>query len=165
MSVGRAGRGPSGRRTKLAASATEPPTPKSRGLLIAMPRTILLLVGAATLALGLHMTGLQTTARAGHPHHWYTHYDRAAHWANSTQRWHHVYSHTQFGQPIALIVPPTANMHTNYSWGVARTRMSPTNHQFARPVPAPGGGGMWYPAPAWPSDTAQLGIYHVRGPW
>ncbi|MFO0914348.1 MAG: hypothetical protein U0795_15415 [Pirellulales bacterium] len=125
-----------------------------------MSRCVLMIASAAVVVLGL-----SAVASAGHPAHWYTYYDRGAYWASNNRPWHHVYSHTMYGQPMALIVPPTANMQTNYSWGVGRTRMSPVLHQFARPVPVPGTVGPYNPTPAWPSDTNQFGVYSVRAPW
>jgi hypothetical protein len=107
---------------------------------------------------------------AVHPHerpHYRTHADRGAGWYNANVPWHGPFAHPQWGQPMALVVPPTADMQTNFSWGVARTRMTPLYHQFARPYPGEAGtpGAGWTPVPIWPSDTAQLGIYPVRGPW
>jgi hypothetical protein len=101
----------------------------------------------------------------GHGHHWYQDYDRGARWFNANIPWHAPYAHATWRHPVALIVPPTANMQTNYSWGVARTRMTPIYHQFARPFVPPGAGGVASPAPNWPSDTNQVGVYYIRGPW
>ena len=92
------------------------------------------------------------------------HNDRAARWYNATRSWHRPYAHAAWGRPVALIVPPTVNMQTEYSWGVGRTRMAPINHQFARPYALPMTGPV-RPAPVWPSDTQQMGFYSVRGPW
>ncbi len=89
-----------------------------------------------------------------------------AKWRAARTPWHCNYYHAAWGQPVALVVPPTAEMQTNWSWGVSGTRITPNYHQFARPYP-----GDWYPGPAfqptpaWPSDTAQFGVYYVRGPW
>jgi hypothetical protein len=91
-----------------------------------------------------------------------------------TQSWHGGYSHTGWGAPVALIVPPTARMQTRMGWGVSQTMMSPIYHQFERPYPsAPSAGGMAMPGPSlplqptprWPSHTDQFGVYYVRGPW
>lgn len=83
-----------------------------------------------------------------------------------TYRWHHNYYHTQWGEPVALVVPPTAEHQTRYSWGVPSTRVTRIDHQFQRPYPGPyGGGNVFQPTPYWPSDTRQFGIYPVRGPW
>ena len=51
---------------------------------------------------------------------------------NANRSWHGAYSNVQWGHPVALIVPPTATMQTEYSWGVGRTQMRPIQHQFAR---------------------------------
>lgn len=80
--------------------------------------------------------------------------------------WNRNYAHTDYGQPVALVVPPTANLQTNYGWGVASSRISRIEHQFQRNFPGFGMfGGPFRPTPVWPSDTNQFGVYHVRGPW
>ena len=80
--------------------------------------------------------------------------------------WNRNYAHTEYGQPLALVVPPTANMQTNYGWGVASSRISRIDHQFQRNYPGEGSfGGPFRPTPIWPSDTSQFGVYYVRGPW
>lgn len=95
-----------------------------------------------------------------------THMDRAARWYRPNVQWHGPHFHPGWGSPMALLVPPTANMQTNYSWGVARTRVTPLYHQFGRQYISIGGGGKdLSPSPVWPSDTTQFGIYSVRGPW
>lgn len=87
---------------------------------------------------------------------------RRAQWYN----WNRNYAYTDYGQPTALVVPPTANMQTNWGWGVASSRISRIDHQFQRNY-AGGGpfGGRARPTPVWPSDTSQWGVYYVRGPW
>jgi hypothetical protein len=85
-----------------------------------------------------------------------------ARWYN----WNRNYAHTEYGQPVALVVPPTANLQTNYGWGVASSRLSRIEHQFQRNFPGYGTfGGPFRPTPVWPSDTTQFGVYYVRGPW
>jgi hypothetical protein len=80
--------------------------------------------------------------------------------------WNRNYAHTEYGQPVALVVPPTANLQTNYGWGVASSRLSRIEHQFQRNYPGYGiFGGPFRPTPVWPSDTTQFGVYYVRGPW
>ncbi len=104
---------------------------------------------------------------------------KAAKWSHNTpygrhaQRraqhiaWHGDYYHVAWGRPMALVVPPTAGMSTDWHWGVSGTRITPSYHQFARPWP--GGyyssGPGFQPTPRWPSDTNQFGVYYVRGPW
>jgi hypothetical protein len=85
--------------------------------------------------------------------------------------WHGNYYYTQWGAPVALVIPPTAEMHADYSWGVPSVRVSQNVHQFHRGIPTgpggtPYGGGYGFlPTPQYPSDTNQFGVYYVRGPW
>ena len=97
-----------------------------------------------------------------------THHGHNARWRASLRPWHGRNYNVQYGQPIALVVPPTAELTTDYSWGVTSSRMTRIDHQFQRPWPngfwSPYGYG-FMPAAAWPSDTRQFGTYYVRGPW
>ena len=83
--------------------------------------------------------------------------------------WHSAWYDPAEGRPIALVVPPTAEFMTQYSWGVPSSRVMPLYHQFRRPYPGPGatagGGGGFLPTPNQPSDTVQFGVNAVRGPW
>jgi hypothetical protein len=88
--------------------------------------------------------------------------------------WHANYYHTEWGQPLALVVPPTVRMTNSWSWGVAQSEMRPLYHQFQRNYPGEmvggaglmsAGGGGFYPTPIWPSHTDQFGVYYIRGPW
>jgi hypothetical protein len=82
--------------------------------------------------------------------------------------WHGPYAYTQWGTPVALVVPPNSKMHTSWSWGVSQSEMIPIYHQFHRDYPgglALGGGAQINPTPYWPSHTDQFGVYPVRGPW
>ncbi len=80
--------------------------------------------------------------------------------------WNRNYAHTEYGQPVALVVPPTAQLQTNWGWGVASSRISRIDHQFQRNYPGNAMfGGPFRPTPVWPSDTTQFGVYPVRGPW
>jgi len=83
-----------------------------------------------------------------------------------TYPWHGAYYHVAWGGPVALVVPPTAEVTTDWGWGVSNARMTTIRHQFTLPWPGPYGGGPGFlPTPAWPSDTRQFGVYYVRGPW
>jgi hypothetical protein len=91
-----------------------------------------------------------------------------------TQSWHAGYSHTGWGAPVALVVPPTARMQTRMGWGVSQSTMTPIYHQFERPYPGamtadgtamPGPSLPLQPTPRWPSHTDQFGVYYVRSPW
>ena len=92
------------------------------------------------------------------------HADRGGYWHNANHSWHGSQQHVQYGRPLALIVPPTANLQTNYAWGVARTTMTPIHFQFGRPV-AHRHPGNTVPTPRWPSSTRDMGVYYSRGPW
>jgi hypothetical protein len=82
--------------------------------------------------------------------------------------WHSGWYSPSEGRPIALVVPPTAEFQSQYSWGVPSSRVMPLYHQFRRPYPGPGavpGGSPFRPTPNIPSDTVQFGVNAVRGPW
>lgn len=80
--------------------------------------------------------------------------------------WNRNYAYTDYGQPTALVVPPTAQLQTNWGWGVGSSRISRIDHQFQRNYPGGGPfGGPFRPTPVWPSDTTQFGVYPVRAPW
>jgi len=98
--------------------------------------------------------------------------DRIAYNQASGYSWHGNYKYTQWGVPVALVVPPTAEWHAEWGWGVSENRVYRLNHQFQREYPGETGvvvdgygGGMFKPTPIWPSDTTQFGVYPVRGPW
>ena len=102
------------------------------------------------------------TASAGWPG---SHQAWAA-WRGQSLPWHNSYYHAAYGEPIALVVPPTAEYQSQYGWGVGATRVTPIYHQFGRAYPGVSGAyGYFYPTPAWPSDTNQFGVYYIRGPW
>src|SRR6185436_9886258 len=62
--------------------------------------------------------------------------------------WNRNYAYTDFGAPTALVVPPTAQLQTNYGWGVASSRISRIDHQFQRNYPGNGTfGGPFRPTP------------------
>jgi hypothetical protein len=81
--------------------------------------------------------------------------------------WNKNYANTTYGQPVSLVVPPTANLQTNYGWGVSSSRLERVDHQFMRNYPGDGsfGSGGYHTTPIWPSDTTQFGVYSVRAPW
>lgn len=113
-----------------------------------------------TLLLALAMTaGAAALAEAAQPHMWPL---RRA----QTYNWHQNYAHTQYGQPVALVVPPTVNLRTEWGWGVGSSRVYHADHQFGRNYGGPGPhGGPFRHTPVWPQDTSQFGVYSVRGPW
>lgn len=80
--------------------------------------------------------------------------------------WHANYAHAEYGRPVALVVPPTANLQTSWSWGAPSASLSRIDHQFGRNYPGPGPfGGSFNKTPQWPSSTQQFGVYYARGPW
>jgi hypothetical protein len=88
-------------------------------------------------------------------------------WAQKSaagQAWHGQYYYLPYGQPTALVVPPTSMMQQNYSWGVSQNTMTPIHHQFGAAA-VPSAGGAFLATPRWPSNTNQFGIYPVRAPW
>lgn len=112
-----------------------------------------------SLLLAVALLTVATLAEAGGPEMWPLY--RAQNY-----NWHANYAHHQYGQPVALVVPPTANLQMNYGWGVGSSRLSRLDHQFGRNYPGPGPhGGPFQPQPVWPQDTTQFGVYHVRAPW
>ena len=83
------------------------------------------------------------------------------------QPWHGSHSYAHTGQPLALVVPPTAHMRQTYAWGVSQNTNHPIYHQYRRSASFPGAAypGQFAPTPNWPSHTDQFGVYYVRGPW
>ena len=82
--------------------------------------------------------------------------------------WHGDYKNWRWGEPTALVVPPTASYQTSYAWGVGQVRSTPIHHQFGRNgagMIGGGGGGAFSPTPYLPSSTEQFGLYPVRAPW
>ena len=49
--------------------------------------------------------------------------------------WSGAYADPTFGAPVALVVPPTAELQTHYGWGVGNTRITPNCPQFNRIYP------------------------------
>lgn len=99
--------------------------------------------------------------RAGHVHAW-----------NQSQAnahsWHGGYNTWRFGQPTAVVVPPTASYQSSYAWGVGQTRSTPIHHQFGRGAGSFGGGSFgsgFQNAPYFPRNTNQFGYYPVRASW
>ena len=81
--------------------------------------------------------------------------------------WHGPYHHPQAGRPIPLVVPPTAGMHTEYSWGVTMNEMRPIYHQYSRGVSGrTTERGVHTRPPAYrPASTRHSGVYYLRVPW
>jgi hypothetical protein len=104
-------------------------------------------------------------------HHWLHHdvIEKRYFLRSQGKSWHSRWYDPSVGRPMALVVPPTAEFTSEYSWGVPSSRVMPIYHQYRRPYPGagavPGSGGAMYPTPNQPSDTVQFGVHPVRGPW
>lgn len=124
-----------------------------------MKRFLTLTVAAAMLA----AWGWTNVATAGQG----TLKSRVAYRQSQTYPWHGGYYDAAWGTPVAVLVPPTAESQTHWSWGVGGTRVTPIQHQFQRNYPGPAGfgRGAFQPTPPWPSSTDQFGDYYIRGPW
>jgi hypothetical protein len=124
----------------------------------------------SALAIAALLAGNVPTVDAGGWHYGYCarcRADRVALYYAGAQPWHGEYYHTNYGVPIALVVPPTANSQVDWGWGVTQSESRPIYHQFLRPYPGDFAGGEmgFLPTPQWPSHTRQFGVYSVRGPW
>lgn len=118
---------------------------------------------AALLCLGW---SCQTVAGAGWGQYGSVRGRVAARQAAATS-WHGHHYKPEWGMPLALVVPPTATSQTHWGWGVGNTRVTPIYHQYQRGWTGLGAYDqrMYRPVPPWPSDTDQMGVYYIRGPW
>ncbi len=114
----------------------------------------------SVLAVVVTATGLQQVACAGV-------FGRRQSEKQANPTWHGGYYEAGWGMPLALVVPPKAEMQSHYGWGVGSTRVTPIQHQYEPGYPMPGQyqRGWFQPAPHWPTSTDQLGVYYIRGPW
>lgn len=122
-------------------------------------RTTLLVAVAATLILATVSEAFAGGSRAAQKRYTLRSQGRS---------WHSGWYDPSVGRPMALVVPPTAEFMSQYSWGVPSTRVTPLYHQFGRPYPGAGavpGSAPLLPTPPIPSDTVQFGVSGVRGPW
>src|SRR5262245_59458452 len=55
----------------------------------------------------------------------------------ASEPWYGNYYHVMWGEPVALVVPPTAELQTHWNWGVAQTAITPIWHQYTRAYPGP----------------------------
>lgn len=123
-----------------------------------------ILIALVVLAATQSLPGARSTADAadfyGMTHVWNRNFAQ-------DRPWHGNYYYAPYGQPTALVVPPTVSMRQTYGWGVSQNLMHPVYHQFGRNASYPGaaGPGQFLPTPNWPSHTDQFGVYSVRGPW
>jgi hypothetical protein len=128
-----------------------------------MKRTLLFIVGALSLAL---LSEREAAAQYPYSEPYVTAPQQATNVAQGLP-WHNKYYHQAYGEPYALVVPPTAEYQTHYGWGVGGMRNTPIFHQYGKAYPGSGGFGGYrfrHP-PYWPSDTNEFGVYYVRGPW
>ena len=125
-----------------------------------MKRYILFVLAVVAMATSVSVPSAQATDPYAYTQRWS---NRVA----AQRPWHGNYYYLPYGQPTALVVPPTAHMRQTLSWGVSQNLMYPLNHQFGRNASSPGGlaPGSFQAAPYWPSHTDQFGVYYVRGPW
>lgn len=80
--------------------------------------------------------------------------------------WHANYSHSAYGQPVALVVPPTAQLQTSWNWGAPSSHVRRIDHQFGRDHRHQGSFvSRFRSTPPQPNSTDQFGVYYVRGPW
>ena len=82
--------------------------------------------------------------------------------------WHSGWYNSDVGRPVPLVVPPTAEFVSEYSWGVPSSRVMPLYQQFRKPYPGAAyvpGSRPLMPTPQHPSDTVQFGVHAIRGPW
>jgi hypothetical protein len=132
-----------------------------------MPRRFMLAIFAAVLA----CSGFSTTAPTATAWDCWTPTCCDAGYMKPIYRarcynWNRNYAYTDYGLPTALVVPPTAQLQTNWGWGVSSSRISRIDHQFQRNYPGNGPfGGPFRPTPVWPSDTNEFDVYYVRAPW
>ena len=84
-----------------------------------------------------------------------------------SQPWHGNFQYWRYGEPTALVVPPTASFETSYGWGVGQVRNHPIHHQYGKAGAGTlrGKDNSFTPTPYWPSHTSQFGVYPVRAPW
>lgn len=125
-----------------------------------MIRRILLAVGVLTATVAITNTNASASDPYGMTQVW-------SHNFSMNRPWHGGWYNQMYGQPTAVVVPPTAHMRQTLSWGVSQNLMYPVHHQFGRSANAPGAAapGSFYGTPPWPSHTDQFGYYYVRGPW
>jgi hypothetical protein len=81
--------------------------------------------------------------------------------------WHGQYAHPNYARPLAIVVPPNANMMRSQGWGVCGSQMMPLYSQYGTAYPGAVAGNPLHflTRPAAPSNTQQFGYYYIRGPW
>lgn len=124
-------------------------------------KTLRFLALTAVAASGLCVA---SQAQAVHPRY---RADYLARRYSDARPWHGPYYHTNYGVPLALVVPPNSKMISSYGWGVTATEINPIYHQYGRSFPGyiDASGALLLPTPPWPSHTDQFGVYPIRGPW
>jgi hypothetical protein len=81
--------------------------------------------------------------------------------------WHGWYYNAEWGAPVALVVPPTAEEQTHFTWGVPSSHVTWLCPRFKLGFPGcvPYNRYAFRPTPPWPYSTDQQGYYYVHGPW
>lgn len=133
-----------------------------------MTRLPLILVAAAACVVGAARVEAALYGYQKPGHRVATHADVQAARHAQGMSWNGGYAYTATGLPVALVVPPTAHMQTNWGWGVSQDTVTPIYHQFNRRYPGDFDPSMGYgfaPTPRWPSHTSQFGVYYGRGPY
>lgn len=125
-----------------------------------MIRRIILTAGAVAALLIANVSDVSASDPLGVTQVW-------SHNFSMNRPWHGSYYNQTYGQPLALMVPPTVSMRQTYSWGVSQNLSYPIYHQFGRSANSPGAAapGSFHGTPQWPSHTDQFGVYYIRGPW
>ena len=81
--------------------------------------------------------------------------------------WHGQYANPNYARPVAVVVPPNANMMRSLGWGVCGSQMMPLYSQYgtAYPGAVTASSIRFLSRPVAPSNTQQFGYYYIRGPW
>lgn len=121
---------------------------------------------AALVALATVLMAAPASAqdRMGYGRVWGHNYTRVQ--SGPPMTWHGPYLNTEYGAPVALVVPPKVEWYGSYSWGMPASHSYRIRDQFERGYydGYQGMPGAPMYTPVWPSSTEQFGVYYVRGP-
>ena len=128
-----------------------------------MKTSLFLLFSRAMIAVIVAVTFLQAVNAGG-----YRAAEKRYFLRGRNKSWHSGWYNPDVGRPVPLVVPPTAEFVSEYSWGVPSSRVMPLYQQYRKPYPgaayAPGSRPLM-PTPQHPSETVQFGDHAIRGPW